>query len=531
MGGIVVPRLRLILDLVCRQYLENRPIDNSTTPILPVILGDDNPQCEIPEVQSLVSKFTLYQSIIAGLLSAVTSPQLGALSDRYGRKRMIAFTILGMLISEFIIIIAAVYAETVSVNWILLGSFFEGLCGSFIAALALTNAYASDCTAPSKRAVTFGYFHAILFGGIALGPILAGYLVKATGDILIVFYVALGCHTIFFLCIMFIIPESLSHKRQMAAREKRDYVGQAEQNSQTWVSILLRGLKGANVFAPLATLWPTGEDTSPALRRNLVLLAAVDTTMFGVTMGSMTVVVYYSGFIFHWGTFETSVFVSIVNTCRVLFLVALLPLIARVFRTIKTDFPARQSGSDRVDLYVIRTAIFFDMMGYIGYATARTGPLFTLAGAIASVGGMGSPTLQSALTKHVPPDQTGQVLGAMGLLHALARVVGPAIFNLIYSETVGKFTQTVFVCLAATFGVAFLLSWFIRPHGKPSPLTVQEDKLTESKCIGMKPRIPSPPPSMTKERRILGYSDCTSTGLCDDDSCDRYLDSYLVQDC
>jgi len=51
-------------------------------------------------------------------------------------------------------------------------------------------------------------------------------------------------------------------------------------------------------------------------------------------------------------------------------------------------------------------------------------------------------------------------------LHALARVVAPTVFNLIYALTVGKFTQTVFVCLAATFGVAFILSWFVKPHGK-----------------------------------------------------------------
>ena len=477
---------------------------------MPVILGVDNPQCKIPEIQSLVSRFTLYQSIIAGLLSAVTSPQLGTLSDRYGRKRMIAFTILGALISEVIIIIAALYPDTVSVNWILLGSFFEGLCGSFVAALALTNAYASDCTAPSRRAVTFGYFHAILFGGIALGPIATGYLVKETNNILIVFYLALGCHSIFFLFLVFLVPESLSHKRQLAAREKKDFVGQGEQNSQTWENTLIKGLRGANIFAPLAILWPTGEGTKAAVRRNLVLLASVDTIMFGVAMGSMTVVVYFSGFMFGWGTFETSIFVSIANICRVSCLVALLPLIVYLCRGPKTDTPTRQSGSGLADLSIIRAAVFFDMLGYMGYAIARTGSWFIVSGAVASVGGMGSPTLQSAITKHVPPDQTGQVLGAMGLLHALARVVGPTIFNLIYSLTVGKFTQTVFVCLAATFGVAFFLSWFIKPHGKlnhplhPSlfihSFPLDHRKLTKIPKFTGTNRFRVPPPTGTKNR-------------------------------
>lgn len=58
---------------------------------------------------------------------------------------------------------------------------------------------------------------------------------------------------------------------------------------------------------------------------------------------------------------------------------------------------------------------------------------------MASMGGVGSPTLQSALTKHIPHDQIGQLLGATGLLHALARVVCPTIFNLIYAQTVGTY--------------------------------------------------------------------------------------------
>lgn len=376
-----------------------------------------------------------------------------------------ACTVLGGLLAELTILIAALYPDMVSVYWVLLGSVFEGLSGSFVAALALTNAYASDCTAPSSRAVTFGYLHSVLFGGIALGPILAGYAVKATGDILTAFYFALACHGISFVFLTFIIPESLSHERQLAAREKKALKHDGERQAQGWDGTLMKGLKVTKIFAPLATLWPAGEGSKRSVRRNLVLLAAVDTTMFGVAMGSMTVILYYAEFMFGWGTFETSIFMSVINICRVTCLVALLPLITRLLRGPKTDLPVRQSGSDRVDLAVIRTAIFFDMMGYVGYATVRTGPLFIASGAIASVGGMGSPTLQSAVTKHVPPDQTGQVLGAIGLLHALARVVGPTVFNLIYSQTVGKFTQTVFVCLAATFGLAFFLSWFIRPNG------------------------------------------------------------------
>ena len=379
---------------------------------------------------------------------------------------MISVTLLSSILCEIVIILVAKYPDTFSVNWILLGYTFDGLGGSFTASMALSFAYASDCTVPDKRNVVFGRFQGALFAGIAMGPILAGYIVKMTGQLLSVFYIALGAHSAFLVFLVFIVPESLSKKRQIRARQKSELSGEGQQQTfSNPLSYVIQLVTGMKLLEPLAILWPTGEGTNPALRRNLAVLAAVDTTMFGVAMGSMTVVIIYIEYAFNWGTLESSGFVSIVNTCRVFTLLVILPAISRILRGPRSKDTQKLSGCDNIDLGIIRAAIFFDLLGYIGYSTVKTGSLFVVCGAIASIGGMGSPTLQASLTKHVPPDRIGQVLGTMGLLHASSRVVAPTIFNLIYAQTVGKFTQTVFVCLAATFGVAFIMSWFIRPHG------------------------------------------------------------------
>lgn len=436
---------------------------------MPVLFGTDNPQCRIPAVQARVSRFTLYGNVITGLLSAITSPMLGALSDRFGRTRMIAFVSSGMLVTETITILAARMPETFSVNWLFLGFVCDGLSGSFVSSMALTNAYVSDCTAPAKRSVSFGFISGVLFTGIGLGPLIGGYVVKWTGTIVPIFYFAVAAHAFFALFVLLIVPESLTKERQKTAQEKASFTTDAAAYSGLWLTRAKSKLRGYSFMAPLKVLWPSGSGDNGALRRNLVTLAAVDTIMFGVAMGSMTVVLIYSEFQFGWGTFETSLFASVVNVCRVTNLLVFFPLISRLIRGPRNSATLGKSGSDSLDLYIIRAAIFFDILGYIGYASARTAHLFVFSGALASIAGMGSPTLQSALTKHVPPDQTGAVLGAMGLLHALARVVGPLIFNSIYSVTVGKFTQTVFVCLGSTFFIAFVVSWFIRPHGE-SPI-------------------------------------------------------------
>lgn len=461
-GGSLAPKINLILELVCQQYFADRAIADPNFTMVPVdFAGGSNDQCRIPAVQSRVSIFQLWGSLLAGIFSAITSPKLGALSDRYGRKKILIFTSIGTICSEIITIFAAKYPETFPVYFLLVGFAIDGLFGSFIVAMAIANSYASDCTPPHLRNVAFGYFHGCLFSGIAVGPIIAGYLVKYTGQIVTVFYVLLAVHVFFVLFIGFVVPESLSKKRRQAAQEKYDDQVAALGPAADWV----QWVRDIVLLEPLKILWPTGPHASPALRWNLVVLAAVDTIVFGVAMGNMGIVLIYTNYAFGWRTFESSRFMSIANSCRVLCLIVVLPILTRLVRG-KPSSQKRNTGCDTFDLSVIRVAIMFDTLGYLGYTLSRASDPFILSGVVAAIGGIGSPTLQSALTKHVPADQTGQLLGASGLLHALARVIAPTVFSAIYAATVGKFTQTVFVCLTATFGLAFVISWFIRPHGK-----------------------------------------------------------------
>ncbi|EXJ79895.1 hypothetical protein A1O3_08180 [Capronia epimyces CBS 606.96] len=458
-GGIIVPKTYLILDLICQGYLSDRAAQDPNFKFLPVLLGAENPQCRDPHVQSLVAKFNLYYSLLSGVFSALTVPHLGALSDRVGRKKVIVGASVGAVVAEIITIIVGTYPHQVSVYWILLGALLDGLCGSFTSAMALAFAYASDCSTPERRNVAFGYFHGTLFTGIALGPILAGWLINLTGTVLTVFYVALACHLFFILFVSFVVPESLSKERQLLAREKRR-TARLQSPHKDWLARLIN----YNLFEPLWVLRPTGEGSSSQLRRNLFVLAAIDTMMFGVAMGTMQIIIIYAEYRFGWTAVDSSVFLSAVNVCRVLGLIVILPLLTRIFRGPARENSAGHKGSDMLDVNIIRGAVVFELVGYIGFALTPSGAIMVISGMVAALGGIGSPTLQSSLTKHVPADLTGQVLGASGLLHALARVVAPTVFNLIYSQTVGVYAGIVFVCLASIFVIVFIFSWFLRPN-------------------------------------------------------------------
>ncbi|KIW51650.1 hypothetical protein PV05_10350 [Exophiala xenobiotica] len=458
-GGIIVPKTYLVLNLICEDYLSERARKDPTFHFLPVVLDAENPQCRDPHVQSRVATFNLEANLLTGIFSAIISPHLGSLSDRRGRKTVLVCASFGGILAEIITIIVGQNPDTVSVYWLLLGSLLDGLSGSFTTAMAIAFAYASDCSSPERRNVAFGYFHGTLFAGIALGPILAAYLIKVTGTVMVTFYVALACHFFYIVFVTLFVPESLSKERQLLAREKRRV-----KHASAPKKDLATKIRNYNLFKPLWVLWPTGEGSSPKLRQNLFVLAAIDTMMFGVAMGTMQIIIIYAEYRFGWSAVDSSMFLSAVNVCRVLGLVLLLPLLTRIFRGPAVSQSAGHKGADMLDINIIRGTILFDLLGYIGYALTPSGTIMVVSGMIASLGGIGSPTLQSALTKHIPADRTGQVLGASGLLHALARVVAPTIFNLIYRQTVGIYAGIVFLCLASIFVIVFVLSWFLRPN-------------------------------------------------------------------
>ena len=423
------------------------------------MIGAENPQCHIPEVQAQVAKFQLYITLCAGIFAALVTPHLGALSDRIGRKKVITIAACGPFVNEIITIIVGRNPQTVSVYWLLLGAVVDGLFGSFTTSSAVCYSYAADCTAPDRRNVAFGYFHGTLFTGMALGPILAGYLIQWAGDIIIIFYVALACHVFFIVFLNLFVPESLTKDRQLLAREKRRALS-ADPDHSTWRAFFVN----YNFFAPLSVLWPTGHGSSSVIRRNMIFLATIDVLCFGVAMGTMNIIIIYANYVFGWTNLESGQFLSAASVSRVVALLVFLPILTRWVRGPRTDQKlTSHEGADRLDLNIIRLGIFFDLLGYAGYASALSGGVMFASGMVAALGGMASPTLQSALTKHVPADRTGQLLGATGLLHAIARVVSPTIFNLIYAKTVGSFTPAVFVCLASVFMIAEILSWFLKP--------------------------------------------------------------------
>src|SRR5262249_37861861 len=112
--------------------------------------------------------------LVIGLLFAVFSlcqlaaaPALGDLSDRYGRRPVLIFSLLGTVVSFVMLAVAH------SVTMLFAARIVDGLSGGNI---STARAYVADITEPKDRARAYGLIGAAFGLGFILGPAISGVL-------------------------------------------------------------------------------------------------------------------------------------------------------------------------------------------------------------------------------------------------------------------------------------------------------------------------------------------------------------------
>jgi hypothetical protein len=232
-----------------------------------------------------------------------------------------------------------------------------------------------------------------------------------------------------------IVPDSLELDDQDTRPLAKQLVNYLRESSRgSWGERLQR----VSPLHLLRILTLSNTETDHSTKRNVFALASINTILFGAVMGAMNVMMLYSEFRFAWGNKESGIFLSTVNIFRTLATVLVLPLLITISRRsfeFKRSYVRQPHGHgppddnvssiDSLDIFLLRASIVSDTIGYVGYALAPTGALFTLSGAIASLGAIGLATSEACMTKLLPAAQTGELLGALGLLQALARIVAP----------------------------------------------------------------------------------------------------------
>src|SRR5690606_12113881 len=101
------------------------------------------------------------------LMQFVFSPILGTLSDRFGRRRVILISCVGLGLDYILMALAP------NLLWLFIGRILSGITA---ASFATAGAYIADVTPPEKRAASYGLFGAAWGIGFVLGPGLGGLL-------------------------------------------------------------------------------------------------------------------------------------------------------------------------------------------------------------------------------------------------------------------------------------------------------------------------------------------------------------------
>ncbi len=305
---------------------------------------------------------------IFALMQFVGSPILGALSDRYGRRRIILIATAGSAIDYFIM------ANAPTLVWFFVARIIAGFTAGV---LATANAYIADVTVPEKRAQAFGLLGAALGVGFIIGPVLGGFLGEY--DVRLPFFVAGTCSAVNWLYGYLVLPESLKPENRRAFDWQR--------------------------ASPLGSL--------VALRRFPAVLALAE-AFFLLMLAQMMLQstwALYTDHRYGWGPKGIGMSLAFVGVATG-FVQAVL---------IKRIVP--RLGDTRA----VITGLCISITAQVCYGLATQGWMVYAVICVGAFAGISGPALQSYITRHVPANEQGGVQGVLAGLQSLAGIPGPFI--------------------------------------------------------------------------------------------------------
>jgi MFS transporter, DHA1 family, tetracycline resistance protein len=332
----------------------------------------------VPVLPHIVGRFThsndeqtlgfLAVTLTFGVANFVSSPILGALSDRFGLRPVLLVGFAGLALSFFVTAAATALWMLVAVRM------FSGAMQSNI---SIANAYVADISAPHDRARRFGMLGAMFGVGFILGPVIGGVLGDI--DVRLPFVVA-GCMALINWCYgFFVLPESLPKERRRRFEWRRANPVAA-----------LTGLAALKGVGPL--VWVIG----------MVSLAQFMLHMSWVL---------YTKFKFGWGPGQVGWSLFAVGVVSAFSQGVLLkPLLAR--------FSPRQLAV---------AGMLVGSATYLGFGLATQGWMMYVVIVLGMLGGAAQASMQSIVSNAAEPSRQGQTMGAVASLNSLMAVLAPVV--------------------------------------------------------------------------------------------------------
>ncbi|MEO8765871.1 MAG: TCR/Tet family MFS transporter [Ginsengibacter sp.] len=334
---------------------------------------------------SAASRYSGWLTFAYAIMQFLFSPFLGNLSDKFGRRPVLLFSLFGFGLDYVFLSFAP------SIGWLFVGRIIAGITG---ASFTTATAYIADISAPEERAKNFGLVGAAFGLGFIIGPVIGGLLGQFGSRV--PFLAAAGLAFINFFYGFFVLPESLPVENRRPFDWKR-----------------------ANPFGALKHL------------KKYPAVGALAVSFFLVYMAAQSVQSVWSFFgieRFKWSPKIIGISLGMVGLLVGLVQGVLIRFVHPILGNTKSIYLG-------FGLYAV---------GLILFACATQGWMMFVFLVPYCLGGISGPALQSIITGHVPANEQGELQGALTSLISATSIISPVIMTALFAHFTSKQTSVYF---------------------------------------------------------------------------------------
>ncbi|WP_193015995.1 Tet(H)/Tet(J) family tetracycline efflux MFS transporter [Proteus sp. FME41] len=369
-------------------------------PVLPALLN------EFVSENSLASHYGVLLALYA-TMQVIFAPILGRFSDKYGRKPILLFSLLGAALDYLLM----AFSTTL---WMLyIGRIIAGITGATGAVCASAM---SDVTLAKNRTRYFGFLGGAFGVGLIIGPMIGGLLGEITAHTPFIF--AAISHSVLLIFSLLFFRET---QKREALVVNSSLQNQTALNSAT-------GFIKKSLYFWLATYFI------------IQLIGQIPATIW----------VLFTQHRFDW------------NTSSVGLSLAMLGILHIFFQAVVAGKLAQKWG----EKITIMISMSIDMMGCLFLAWISQVWVILPALICLAAGGMGQPALQGYLSKSVDDNAQGKLQGTLVSLTNITGIIGPLLFAFLYRYSLAYWDGLLWMVGAVLYGILLMVAYF---YQKSSP--------------------------------------------------------------
>ncbi|OYU55712.1 MAG: tetracycline resistance MFS efflux pump [Chitinophagaceae bacterium BSSC1] len=364
---------------------------------------------------SKASQYGGWLTFAYAFMQFLCAPILGNLSDKYGRRPVLLFSLFGFGIDYIFLSFAP------TIWWLFVGRLIAGITG---ASFTTASAYIADISTPENRAQNFGMVGAAFGLGFILGPMIGGLLGEFGARI--PFFVAAGLALTNWLYGYFVLPESLSKENRRSFEWRR-----------------------ANPLGSLMQL-----KKYPAVGELVASLVLVYIAAHAVQSNWS----FFNIEKFHWTPKMIGISLGLVGL-----------LVGGVqgglVRVINPKIGNEKSVYFGLALYAL---------GLLLFAFASESWMMFVFLIPYCLGGICGPALQAIISGHVPANEQGELQGALTSLMSVTSIIGPIVMTGSFAYFTGPNKPFYFPGISFLIGaVCMLIAAVLAYHALKSEATTE----------------------------------------------------------